>query len=125
MRSGNPLPGWHSPEQAWAQTQGQLAWYRAIEEKGEMTQITDAAGLEKHLAVWQKRVDQEMRARTESDEKRAAGHELSAGFPLNPTHAPIGYILNLEGADSVLTPARLEQAYAQGLRAVGPAHYGR
>ena len=23
---GNPLPGWHSPEQAWAQTQGQLAW---------------------------------------------------------------------------------------------------
>ena len=22
----NPLPGWHSPEQAWAQTQGQLAW---------------------------------------------------------------------------------------------------
>ncbi|MBD0259000.1 MAG: peptidase M19, partial [Cytophagales bacterium] len=24
---GNPLPGWHSAEQAWAQTQGQLAWY--------------------------------------------------------------------------------------------------
>ena len=23
---GNPLPGWHSAEQAWAQTQGQLAW---------------------------------------------------------------------------------------------------
>jgi len=21
---GNPLPGWHSPEQAWSQTQGQL-----------------------------------------------------------------------------------------------------
>ena len=26
----NPLPGWHSAEQAWAQTQGQLAWYKAI-----------------------------------------------------------------------------------------------
>ena len=25
----NPLPGWHSPEQAWAQTQGQLAWYKS------------------------------------------------------------------------------------------------
>ena len=24
----NFLPGWHSPEQAWAQTQGQLAWYK-------------------------------------------------------------------------------------------------
>ena len=32
----NPLPGWHSPEQAWAQTQGQLAWYRAMEEAGEL-----------------------------------------------------------------------------------------
>ncbi len=27
----NPLPGWHSPEQAWAMTQGQLAWYREME----------------------------------------------------------------------------------------------
>ncbi len=35
----NPLPGWHSPEQAWAQTQGQLAWYRAMEEAGEMVQV--------------------------------------------------------------------------------------
>ena len=26
----NPLPGWHSPAQAWAQTQGQLAWYKAM-----------------------------------------------------------------------------------------------
>ena len=35
----HPLGGWHSPEQAWATTQGQLAWYRAMEEAGEMTQI--------------------------------------------------------------------------------------
>src|ERR1700680_2832160 len=33
---GNSLPGWHSPEQAWAQTQAQLAWYKAMEEDGEM-----------------------------------------------------------------------------------------
>src|SRR5260370_14617569 len=30
-----PRPGWFSQEQAWAQTQGQLAWYRAMEEAGE------------------------------------------------------------------------------------------
>src|ERR1700733_5612000 len=30
---GNHLPGWHSPEQAWAQTQGQLAWYKAMEQR--------------------------------------------------------------------------------------------
>lgn len=37
---------------------------------------------------------------------------------------PIGYILSLEGADSLVTPSYLERAYASGLRAVGPAHYG-
>src|ERR1051326_567685 len=43
VKPENRLPGWHSPEQAWAQTQGQLAWYRAMEESGEMVQITDRA----------------------------------------------------------------------------------
>ncbi len=33
-------------------------------------------------------------------------------------------MLSLEGADSIVTLAHLERAYAQGLRAVGPAHYG-
>jgi membrane dipeptidase len=31
VQPGSPLAGWHSPEQAWAQTQAQLAWYRAME----------------------------------------------------------------------------------------------
>ncbi|HVS94672.1 MAG TPA: membrane dipeptidase [Mucilaginibacter sp.] len=93
----NPLPGWHSPEQAWAQTQGQLAWYKAMEEDGEMVQITDLNGLEKHLALWQ----------PETGEVR-----------------PIGYILSLEGADSIVTIKHLERAYLCGLRAIGPAHYG-
>lgn len=93
----NPLPGWHSPEIAWAQTQGQLAWYRAMEEVGQMTAIVDRAGLDRHVALW-------------------------SNDP--PADAPIGYILSLEGADSILTPRHLERSYAQGLRAVGPAHYG-
>ncbi|ATP55906.1 peptidase M19 [Pedobacter ginsengisoli] len=95
---GNTLPGWHSPAQAWAQTQGQLAWYKAMEEAGEMVQINDLAGLEKHLALW------------------------AADTP--DTEKPIGYILSLEGADSIVTIGHLEKAYQNGLRAVGPAHYG-
>ena len=94
---GNSLSGWHSQEQAWAMTQGQLAWYRAMEERGEMTPIVDRAALDRHLARWQ----------------QADGHD-----------GPIGYVLSLEGADSIVTLAHLERAYAQGLRAVGPAHYG-
>lgn len=48
----NPLPGWNSPEQAWAQTQGQLAWYKAMEDKGEMVQIRDKKQLNEHVKLW-------------------------------------------------------------------------
>jgi membrane dipeptidase len=37
---------------------------------------------------------------------------------------PIGYILSLEGADSLVTPDHLARAHEYGLRALGPAHYG-
>src|SRR5213075_3226264 len=53
VKRGNPLPGWHSPEQAWAQTQGQLAWYRAMEERGEMVQIKTRGELQAHLKRWE------------------------------------------------------------------------
>jgi membrane dipeptidase len=94
----NDLPGWHSPEQAWAQTQGQLAWYRAMEAAGEMTQVNDLTTLDKHLALWEND--------TPTDTK------------------PIGYILSLEGADSLVDVGHLKIAHEKGLRAVGPAHYG-
>jgi len=127
----NPLPGWHSPEQAWAQTQGQLAWYRAMEEKGQMAQIRDACALEKHLDLWAVKVDRESDPRVESKPTAGTSSQLSTQTslnsrqaPLNSPALPIGYILSLEGADSILTMAHLERSYAQGLRALGPAHYG-
>jgi len=96
VRPGNQIPGWHSQQQAWAQTQGQLAWYRAMEEAGEMAQITTLAELERHLKLW--------------EEGGRSG--------------PIGYVLSLEGADSLVSLEHLARAHARGLRAVGPAHYG-
>lgn len=106
VKPGNPLPGWHSPEIAWAQTQGQLAWYRAMEAAGAMRPIRSTAELDQSVAAWQQYLP-------------------SAAQPANLASAPpIGYVLSLEGADSILTPRHLEAAYVQGLRAVGPAHYG-
>lgn len=93
----NHLPGWHSPEQAWAQTQGQRAWYQAMEDSGEMLAITDLSALEAHCEYW---------CKSETESKK------------------IGYILSLEGADSLISPKYLETAWQYGLRAVGPAHYG-
>jgi membrane dipeptidase len=94
----NQLPGWHSPEQAWAQTQGQVAWYKAMEDDGEMVQVNNMESLERHVALW------------------------NDGLP-NETK-PVGYVLSLEGADSLVTIGHLERAWQYGLRAVGPAHYG-
>jgi membrane dipeptidase len=109
----NPLPGWHSPEQAWAQTQGQLAWYRAMGESCELCPVTDLASLDDHLARWRP-ADPVVRGVAEP-----AG--ASAARALD---APIGYVLSLEGADSIVSMDHLQRAYGDGLRAIGPAHYG-
>lgn len=95
---GGNLKGWNSPEQAWSQTQAQLAWYKSMEEEGELVQVTDLKSLELQIAIW-------------NDGTPAEGK-------------PIGYILSLEGADSLISVEHLQRAHAYGLRAVGPAHYG-
>lgn len=100
------LPGlsFNSPQQAWAMTQAQRAWYEAMEDDDsqgfpQMRQIRDRAGLETHLALW-----------------------LNSTVPNE--QKPVGYILSLEGADSFVRVSYIEKAYAYGLRAIGPAHYG-
>lgn len=94
----NKLPGasWNSPEQAWAQTQGQLAWYQTMELDGQIRTIADRKSLEEHLVQWEQ----------------------------DPVNTPIGLIRSLEGADSIIDFNHLEKAYEDGLRAIGPAHYG-
>jgi membrane dipeptidase len=64
-----------------------------------MIQIKNLSQLETHLALW-------MDDRMTSQQK------------------PVGYILSLEGADSLVNLSYLETAYEYGLRAIGPAHYG-
>jgi membrane dipeptidase len=97
--SGTALPGWHSPQQAWAMTQAQLAWYREMEALGEMIQIDTLEKLETHLVLW--------------------NNDL-----ISDDGKPIGYILSLEGADSLVDISYLQRAYEYGLRAVGLSHFG-
>ena len=96
MKPAAPVGAWDSPPQAWAMTQGQLAWYRAMEDAGELRQICDASQLKSHLQQWE----------------------------TDPDNTPIGYLLSLEGADSIRELSDLSRSYEQGLRALGPAHYG-
>ncbi len=96
---GSSLPGWNSPRQAWAMTQAQLAWYREMEAMGEMIQINNLEGLDTHLALWN-----------------------DTDIPDNSK--PVGYILSLEGADSLVDISYLKKAYEYGLRAIGLSHFG-
>ena len=96
---GSSLSGWNSPQQAWAMTQAQLAWYKEMEVLGEMIQITNLKELNTHLALW-------TQIETPDETK------------------PVGYILSLEGADSLVDISYLHKAYGYGLRAVGLSHFG-
>lgn len=98
---GNSLPGssWNSPQQAWAMTQAQLAWYREMEAINEMVQITNLEELNNHISLWN-------------------------DIEIPNESKPIGYILSLEGADSLVDVSYLHKAYNYGLRAVGLSHFG-
>lgn len=95
----SPVQGWRSQAQAWSMTQAQRAWYRCMEEAGEMRLVSDSDSLEQQLASWQ-------------------------GPPPEGGDRPVGFMLSLEGADSLITLDHLHRAHQDGLRAVGPAHYG-
>jgi membrane dipeptidase len=85
-----------SMESAYAAARGQLAYYRALETRGTLRWIRDAADLRSHVDSWQ----------------------------VNSASAPLGFILSMEGADPVLAPDQVGEWWDAGLRIIGPAHYG-
>lgn len=94
------MPGWRSPEQAWAFTQAQHSWHLEMERVGELRQLRTGTEVRQHAERW-----------IQSEDADTA-------------QLPIGYVLSLEGADSILSWKHLETAYGYGLRLLGPVHYG-
>ena len=82
---------------AYGATRGQLAYYQALEQRGVLRWIKDAASLEAHVRAW-----------VEGDAEKE----------------PLGFILSMEGADPVLSPGQVQEWWDLGLRIIGPAHYG-
>jgi membrane dipeptidase len=82
---------------AYAIGQGQLAYYRLLEQQGHMKMIGTVRELDAHWQLWQS-----------GDRSRL----------------PIGNILAMEGADPIVEPSQVEQWFADGLRSVMPSHYG-
>ena len=83
-------------DMAYAFAMGQLAYYRELQRRGDITLIEDRRALDAFWARWE------------------------AGDP----DAPIGIILTMEGADPITEPDQLEHWVDLGLRSVFLAHYG-
>ena len=90
------LPGYRTHEIAYAQAQGQLAYYRELERQGVLRLLTDWAALQRQLDDWR----------------------------ADPATTPLGIILCMEGADPIVAPEQARAWWDDGLRVVGLAHYG-
>ncbi len=93
-----------SQAQAYGIARGQLAFYRALETDGHIRILEDSTALRAHIGEWEK---------WESD-----GSDLSSTPPL-------GFVISMEGADPIRNPAQLSDWWNEGLRLLGPTHYGR
>jgi membrane dipeptidase len=102
--TGRPAPqiDFRSTAQAYGMAHGQLAYYRALEQQGQVRIITTPAGLDGHMAEW-------------------LAWEAAADSANTP---PLGFVISMEGADPILEPAQLEAWWQAGLRLLGPTHYG-
>ena len=90
-----------SPTQAYGIAQGQLAYYKALEGRGEVRLIRDRQQLDAHMAEWQRWEDQT---------------DLPQPLP--------GLVISMESADPILSPGQLAAWKDAGVRMIGPAHYG-
>jgi membrane dipeptidase len=92
-----------SPAQARGSALGQLAYYRGLEQLAEVRVLSDAPGLAAHVAEWQ-----------------AWEGSIATQAPC----PPLGFVISMESADPILSPARLGDWWEAGVRVIGPAHYG-
>src|SRR5512146_29527 len=82
-----------SPYQAYAAAQGQLAFYHALNEAGELRLITDREGLGSHMSAWQ-----EWETNTDLAQPR------------------LGLVISMESADPILVPEQLPAWKEAGVR---------
>ncbi len=90
--------------QTYAVAQGQIAYYRALEQAGFVRIIRDAVMLDAHMAEWE---------------------QWDKATPVGSEHAPpVGLVISMESADPILKPGDLAEWHAAGIRVIGPTHYG-
>jgi len=94
---GDPLLDYRTREVACAMARGQLAYYRIMESRGILRMLKDWRSVAAHLEEWK---------------------------GSNGNSTPLGFILSMAGADPILEPSSVAEWWEDGLRVVGPAHFG-
>ncbi len=84
-----------TPAAAAATASGQLAWYRALAEAGEVAVLASAGDVSAHAERWR------------------AGCEHR-----------VGIVPAMEGSDPIISPEHVQRWYAAGLRVASLVHYG-
>jgi membrane dipeptidase len=114
------ITGNRTHETAYAVAQGMLAYYRLLEELGELRQIRTAGDLAAVAGPWEAALAGTGTAPAGGEAAPAAGDGgATTGPPL-----PIGFVLGTEGADCIVSPSQLGRWWEDGLRAVSLVHYG-
>ncbi len=108
--TGSPSPhsDYATSAQSYGIARGQLAYYRALEDMGYVRIITNKENLDRHIDGWRRW------------ESSAIGD--ASDYDNTP---PLGFVIGMEGADPILTPAQLGSWVDGGLRLLGLTHYGR
>lgn len=121
---GEALLDYRTREIASAMSKGQLAYYRIMEEEGLVRMLKDWRAVEDHLRQWKEEAAQTSRRSNSADVSWAmTGHSSTLPGEEAPP-CPLGYILSMEGADPILSPASVSEWWEDGLRVVGLAHFG-
>ena len=87
-----------SDEIAYSRAQGEMAYYRILESRGQIRLLKAASDFGEHMQVWE----------------QAGEYDT----------LPIGMVLGMEGADPILFPEQVHEWYADGLRVISLSHYG-
>ena len=88
--------GMYAQSQCYGIGVGHLAYYQAMERAGVLRFIRTGGELDRHVTDWER----------------------------DPEMTPIGLVLSMESADSILGPERVPEWQAAGLRMVSISHYG-
>ncbi len=96
VKGNPPFVPYRERKDAYRAGQEQLECYREMCEQGDLVWIRNSNDLTSHLSNWHR----------------------------NAPAAPLGFLLSMEGADSIESPSQLPEWWEAGLRIIGPAHFG-